>query len=426
MAPVTRNRGLRTYSADTRPGGGRLSLAAVGMVAALGLAGCSLGDDGPEEEPAEETAEPVDAAPLLEEAVADLAAYPALTADGQIAESVGGEVQETTLTVADGGAANGTVTANDVEADLVAADDKLFLRAAEEFWLDKGVFGPDSDQFDDSWVRASAGHAGINPSSTLAPPELAAIIEEIGVADDEAVEENLDDTLAYKVDLNGERNQLWVDAETNQILRIEIEELVPEEGESGPQVRLDLAEAGMDEAEALYTSLTNTAEEELDGSRDARIEVSWDGQPEMECDDGPLCTWSGTVRDAGADGGGSVLVRMDVTFTNEEIGDEECSDSGALEAGGTLNLSCDSNYNIVSDDQQTYEVEGEARLSTRGLSANQQEEMLAALAEQQEATLAGGEEEPAEGEGDEEPAEGEGAEEDAEEDAEDGAEGEDG
>ncbi len=398
MAPVTRNRGRRGDRS------GRLALAAVGTIVALGLAGCGFGGDDEDEPPTEETAAPVDAAPLLEEALTALADYPALTAEGQVAPTVGGDVQETTLTVADGGASSGTVRANGVEAEMVAADSKIFLRAGEEFWLDKGVFGPDSDQFDGSWVRSSTAQAGINPQNTLAPPALAAILEEIGLEGDEAVEENLDDTRAYRMDLNGERNQIWVDAETSQILRIEIEELVPEGGETGPQVRLDLAPADEAAAEELYTGLATTTEEELGSSRDARIEVSWDGQPAMECDDGPHCTWSGTVRDAGASGSGTVLVRMDVTFSQEEIGDEECTDNGALESGGTLDLACDANYNIVTTEPQTYEdIQGEARLSTRGLSSSQQEEMLAAIAEQREATLAG---DTAETEG-EEDAEGE-------------------
>ncbi|GHC93643.1 hypothetical protein GCM10007079_43280 [Nocardiopsis terrae] len=403
MAPVTRNRGPRAYSVDTGSGSRRLALAAVSTITALGLAGCGLGGGDEEPEPTEEAAEPVEAAPLLEEALTDLAAYPALTAEGQVAPTVGGNIQETTLTVADGGASSGTVRANGIEAELVAADDKLFLRADEEFWLDKGVFGPDSDQFGGTWVRSSAEQAGINPQNTLAPPTLSTILEGIGLEDEEAVEENLDDTRAYRIDLDGERNQLWIDAETNQILRIEIEELVPEGGETGPQVRLDLARADETAAEELYTGLTTTVEEELTSSRDARIEVSWDGQPAMECEEGPHCTWSGTLRDAGASGSGTVLVRMDVTFSQEEIGDQECSDNGALEAGGTLDLACDANYDITTPEPRTYDdIQGEARLSTSGLSSDQQQEMLTALAEQREATLSGGDEETGdtEGEGD--------------------------
>ncbi|WP_026117733.1 hypothetical protein [Nocardiopsis alkaliphila] len=392
MVPVTRNRGRRS---------GRLALAAVGTIAALGLAGCSLGGEEEAEEPATETTETVDAAPLLEEALADLADYPALTATGQIAASVGADVQETDLTVADGGATRGTFQVNGAEAEVLAADSKLFLRAQEEFWLDRSVFGPDSGAFEGNWVRSSPRHAGLNPSSTLAPPALAEILGGMELEDDQAVEENLDGTRTHRISLAGERNQLWIDAETGQIVRIAIEELVPEGAETGPQVRLDLAEVDQTGAEELYTGLTTVVEEGLTDSRDVRIEVAWQGEAGMTCDEGPSCTWSGTVHDAGTEGSGTVLVRMDVTFTNEELGTKECSESGSLEAGGTLELSCGVDYDVTSTDAEEYSVDADAILSTRGLSGDQQQEMLAALAEQREATLSGGEEEGA-GEGTEE------------------------
>ena len=399
MAPVSHFRGRR---------GGRAALAATSAVAVLGLTACSidlsnLRPGGGEEEPSPEPAEPVAAAPLLEGALADLAAYPALTATGQIAETVGSsEVRDASLTVADTGATSGTIRANSVEADVLAADGKLFIRAIEDFWLDQGVFGPDFDDFNENWVRSSAAQAGLNPSSTLAPPELSAILSAIELDSEEAVEENLDGTLTHRVDLAGERNQIWINAETEQIQRIAIEELVPEGAETGPQVRLDLAEADTAAVEELYDGVIATAEEDLTGSRDARIEVGWDGNPAMNCEDGPNCTWSGTVRDAGGDGSGEVTVRMDVTFTNADIGEQTCDDGGTLEAGSTLDLSCSADYNIVSSTQQTYTIDGEAQLSTRGLTGGQQEDMLAALAEQREATLAGGapaEEESEEDEG---------------------------
>ena len=62
---------------------------------------------------------------------------------------------------------------------------------------------------------------------------------------------------------------------------------------------------------------------------------------------------------------------MDVTFSNDDIGDQECSDTGKLEAGSTLELSCDADYNIVSSTQQSYEINGEAALVTRGLTGGQ-------------------------------------------------------
>jgi hypothetical protein len=370
-------------------------LAAASTAVVLGLAGCSIDlsdlrpGGGEEEQPSPETAEPVAAAPLMEEALADLAAYPALTATGQVAESVGAEVRDASLTVADSGATSGTIRANSVEAELISVDNKLYIRAPESYWLDQGVFGPDFDDFDESWVRASGPQAGINPARTLAPAELAAILGAFELAEEDAVEENLDGTLTYRIDLEGERNQLWINAETNQVQRIAIEELVPEDAESGPQVRLDLAEVEQPAVEELYDGLITTVQDDLTGSRDARIEVGWDGQPDMSCSDGPNCTWSGTVRDAGGSGSGSVSVRMDVTFSNADIGEQECEDSGTLEAGGTLDLSCSADYNIVSSTQQSYTIDGEAQLSTRGMTGGQQESALEALEAQREATLSG-------------------------------------
>ncbi|RKS10694.1 hypothetical protein DFP74_6469 [Nocardiopsis sp. Huas11] len=400
MAPVSHIRGRRS---------GRWALAAAGAALALAATGCSILDDlrpggGGEEEPTPEAAEPVDAAPLLEEALADLAEYPALTASGQVAASVGGDVRDTSLTVTDSGATNGTVSANDIEGDLVSADGKLYIRAAEDFWLDQGVFGPDFDDFDENWVRATGGQAGINPAATLAPPVLAEILGGLELDSEEATEENLEDVLTYRVDLAGERNQLWINAESGQIQRIAIEELVPPEAERGPQVRLDLAEADTAAAEEVYDTLTTLAEDELTGSRDARVEVAWDGQPAMNCEPGPNCTWSGTVRDAGGASSGTVTVQMAVTFSNDELGNQECSDSGGLEAGGTLEMSCSANYDSVGD--ETYTIDGSAQLSTRGLTSGQQEEMLTALDEQRAATVSGGSEEETEGtEGSETPAE---------------------
>lgn len=398
MAPVSHSRCRSSR---------RWMFAAASVGVALGLAGCSIDlshlrpGGGDEEEPAPESPEPVAAAPLLEEALTDLAAYPALTATGQTAESVGADVQDVTLTVADGGAASGTLRVNGVEGELVQADNKLYVNSTESFWLDQGVFGPDFDDFDGNWVRSTTAQAGINPANVLAPPQLAEILGALEIEDEDAVEENLDGVLTHKIDLAGERNQLWINAETNQIQRIEIEELVPEDAESGPQVRLDLAEADETAIGELYDGLVTTAEDELTGSRDARIEVGWESSPEMDCEPGPHCTWSNTVHDAGGDGSGTVHVRMDVTFSNDEIGEQECSDNGALEAGSTLDLSCDVNYNIVSSTQQSYEISGEASLLTRGLTGGQQEDMLAALEEQREATLSGGAEESEEAEGEE-------------------------
>src|SRR5699024_12454334 len=110
----------------------------------------------------------------------------------------------------------------------------------------------------------------------------------------------------------------------------------------------------------------------------------------MDCEPGPHCTWSNTVHDAGGDGTGTVHVRMDVTFSNDDIGDQECSDTGKLEAGSTLELSCVADYNIASSTQQSYEINGEPALVTRGLTGGRHEDMHAARDELRAAHLADG------------------------------------
>lgn len=384
MAPVSPSR---------RRSGGPLGLAAAVAAITIGAAGCSIDlshlrpGGGQEEEPPEATAEPVAAAPVLEEALAELAGYPALSVQGQIAESPGAQVQDASVVVADSGAASGTIRQEGAEAQLIGADGRLFIKAPDVFWLDKGVFGPDFGDYTDNWVRVSGSQAGIDPAAVLAPPLLSEILSGIGLGSEDALEENLDGTPAYRIDLEGEKNRMWVDAEDGLPLRIEIEQLAPEDADSGPQVRLDLSEPEPEQIEELYDGLLATAEEELSSSRDARIEVGWEGQADMDCEDGPACRIFGTVRDVGTSGQGKIRVRMDASFTNDELGEQTCSDSGTLEAGGTLEVSCGVNYNLTSTQPRQYEINGEAVLSTRGLTEGAQEEMIEALTEQREATL---------------------------------------
>ena len=83
-------------------------------------------------------------------------------------------------------------------------------------------------------------------------------------------------------------------------------------------------------------------------------------------------------------------MRMDGSFTNDELGEKTCNTTGSLKAGGTLELSCSIDYALApSPDPVTYQIEFKAKLSTRALSGDAREELVAALKEQREATLSG-------------------------------------
>ncbi|WP_236700261.1 hypothetical protein [Allosalinactinospora lopnorensis] len=377
-------------------------------VLAVGTAGCSIdlsdwrpgGGGGAE---AEESSDPVDAAPLLEEALDSLAAAPAILAQGQIGNSDGGEVKEASFTVTDSGATTGSVQEGESEAQVRMGDSKMFVQAPDEYWLNQGVFNPDSDQYGENWVRVDGTQMGVNPAAVLAPERLSEALRELAPAGGEATPENLDGTAAYRIDLAGTDNRVWVtEEEPHRLLRIEIEELVPKDAESGPRTRLNISEPETADVEQAYDDLIAWAEDDLGGARDARLEVAWDGQLDMQCETGGQCTVEGTVRDDSVDeGSGTVQVRMDASFENDELGEQECDDTAKLEAGGTVTLSCSVDYELApSSTPQEYEIGGEGLLSTRGITGNARDELVETLQTERQTTL--GEDESAEESPDEE------------------------
>lgn len=393
MAPV---------NPTNRRSSGPFRFAAIAVVLAIGVAGCSIdlselrpGSGGEE---TEESPDPVEAAPLFEEAVGALAGAPAIAAQGEVGAADGSDPKEVSFTVTDAGATTGSVRQNESEAQVMEGDNKLFVQAPEEYWLGRSNFNPISGEYYGSWVRVNEGHLGINPGGALAPAELAAALEQLAPASSEAVPENLDGTAAYAIDLEGENNRVWVTEEDpHQLLRIEISELVPEGGDSGPRVRLNLTEPETADIETVYDDLLSWAEEDLGGAHDDRLAVAWDGQIETDCVTGGECTVEGTATDESTGGASAtVQVRMDATFTNDELGDLECADITSLEAGATADLSCSVDYELApSSAPQEYEIGGEAVLSTRGLSGDAADELVTTLESERDSTLAGGETEEA-------------------------------
>ncbi|MFC3999564.1 hypothetical protein ACFOVU_26865 [Nocardiopsis sediminis] len=384
---------------------GPVRFAAATAVLALGAAGCSIDlsswrPGGGGEEPAPSPT-PVEAGPLLDAALESLAAAPAIAVQGQIAEAEDQVVKETALTVTDAGATYGTVQESENEAEVVQADGRLFVNAPDEYWLDQDVANPDTDQYAGAWVRVSGAQLGINPGAVLTPATLAEILRGLAPEGGEATLENLDGTSAYRIDLGGgEENRVWIGEDSGELMRMEIEQLAPEDADSGPRTRLNFTAPEAADIETVYDDILAAAEDGLGSSRDARLPVNWEGQLALECADGGACTVTGQATDdSGAGGDTTVIIRMDAELTNEELGSQECSDSTSIQAGGTAELTCSVDFELApSTEPQEYEISGDALLSTRGLSGDARDELVATVGEQREATLS-----PEEGTGSAEP-----------------------
>lgn len=430
MAPVKSSR---------RRSGRPLAYAATAAAVAVVAAGCNLDLSDLRPGGGEETqdqAEPVEAAPVLEGALERLASSDAVAVQGKLASGGEGEgVNDAALTVTSSGAVQGTYKEGENEAEVLEAEGRLFLNAPDEFWLDQTIANPDSDQYGGSWVRVSNGQLGLDPGAQLAPAELSAALEGLGTASDEARLEDLDGTPAYRVDLGGgDQNRVWIsEEEPYTLLRMEIEDLAAgqggsggdsggeeedgeasadasaEDGASGARVQFNLTEPEAADIEGVYDTAIAAAEDDLSSSRDARAEVGWESELDLSCQEGGACTISGTAED-GSDGEdeGKVIVRMDATFSNDELGEKKCDTTETLEIGGTVGVSCGVDFALEpSTEPKDYEISGSARLSTRGLSSKAAEEIAGELEKQKKALSESGggsggedaspEESPAEG-----------------------------
>ncbi|WP_234401558.1 LolA-like protein [Thermobifida halotolerans] len=370
------------------------SVAAV-TVFALSTTGCGLfglgPGSGPEPSP---SPTPVSAGPLFEEALTALEEAPAVRLQGQFSDPEDTtDVVNTSLTVTATGAAQGTFqTETGGEASYFEADNKLFVKADSDYWLSHTVFNPDGDTYPDNWVRVTHEQFGLDPGGVLTPAGLAESLRGQAPADDvEAVEEKLDGVVVYRVELTG--GTVWVSSEApHELVRMQIEELTPAEGE-GVASRIDASFTEVDTAavEQLYDDLTKYAEDELGSARDARLEVGWAEELGGDCQTGGVCTMVGTVQETSDASEGSILVRMDGHFNNDELGEKTCHKTGKLEAGGTVELSCSVDYALApSANPVTYTIDFEALLSTRALSGDAREELVAKIKEQRETTLSGG------------------------------------
>ncbi|QBI55675.1 LolA-like protein [Streptomonospora litoralis] len=379
----------------SRRSGGPLVFAAAAAAVVIGASGCTIDlsefRPGGGEEPSPSPT-PVKAPPLLESALETLRSQPAVTVQGQISPSQSSTVSDISLTTTRAGAASGTMQVNEAEAQVMQADDRIFVNASDAYWLDRDIVNPDTGSYADTWTRVTGEQVGVDPAAMLAPAQLADIIAGMAPDTGRARLENLDGTTAYRVDLQGgEQNRVWIGEESGELLRAEIEQLAPKGADSGPRSRLNFSVPESSEVQTLYDDVLAVAQDELKNSPDARMAVAWKGQLDLSCETGGACSVSGTVQDESGSGGDmSVLVRMDANVKNDELGSKKCDDSASLEAGGSVELSCGVDFALApSTSPQTYQMSGDARLSTQALSGDAREELVSAIEEQRDAAASG-------------------------------------
>ncbi|GAB3451888.1 hypothetical protein GCM10027570_29350 [Streptomonospora sediminis] len=364
----------------------------------IGASGCGidLSEFRPGGEDPSPSPTPVKAGPLLDSALETLRSQPAVNVQGQISQTENSAVNDVSLTTTSAGAVDGTLRASGNEAQVMQADSKLFVNAPDAYWLDQSIVNPDTDSYADSWVRVSGSQLGVDPGKALTPEALADIIGAMPPAGGKAKLENLDGTTAYRIDLQGgEQNRVWVGEESGELLRAEIEELAPEGADSGPRSRLNFTVPETAEIGTLYEDVLATVQDELSGSPDARMPVSWSEQLSLNCETGGACDVTGTVKDdsSGDDstsGELSVLVRMDAKVENDELGTKKCDDSASLKTGKNVKLSCGVDFNLEpSTSPQSYQVSGDAQLSTTALSGDARKELVSTIEEQRDAAMEG-------------------------------------
>jgi hypothetical protein len=368
------------------------SAAACGAVVLL-TAGCAIdlshlrpgGDEEPEEQ--EET---VDASELAEPALASLAEWPAVRFEGRMADADGENPFDVQLMVSDGGTMSGSLDIDDSTAALLQVDGRLFVDADDVYWLSHDTyFTPDSDSYAEHQVRVHSDEFGLDFSQTLTPAALAETLsDQAPGAGEDAVEDEVDGTDAYRLPLDG--GEMWVSAEEpHEVLRIQLTELTGEGGDAGLRTDLTFAQPEPGEIEEFYDAAIATVEDDLSSARDARLNFDWAGELDLSCQTGGACSVSGEVEEtSGESGDATIRVRMDAVFENDELGELTCDDTGSLDTGGTVELSCGVDYDLApSTSPQTYEVSSAAELSSRSIGGDARDETVASLEEQREATL---------------------------------------
>ncbi|GAA4907907.1 hypothetical protein LX16_3142 [Stackebrandtia albiflava] len=286
------------------------------------------------------------------EALADLAALPALRVQGTV-PSIGGDgLQEAVIdaTVVNGGSAWTELTTGRGEAHLLSVPDSLHVAADAGFWEDEYFQPGMTGELDGRWVRLDPVE-WIDPGPLFDPSHLAATIGEAFEIDD-----TLEMVTPATVDEDGVPafpipygdGHLYVSAEApHRFLGVDtLVSLSAPDNTIRRTVDVVVKPAARDHvagiAEAANAAVPEMAEP---FSLAGEAVVEWAGS-ELDCVPGIVCEMSGSVEVEVTDDSFTerLLLVQTATVKADGLGEETCVGTATAELVDTVELSCETRF----------------------------------------------------------------------------------
>ncbi|MCP2343411.1 hypothetical protein [Actinomadura rupiterrae] len=278
------------------------------------------------------------------------------------------------LTVFDGGAASGTLTAGTEHADVVAAGGDTYLKAAASFWKNYGGEAEHAADYAGRWTKAPANLPGLDVKAVFAPDTIA---KRLASAPERPSTETVGTVRAYRLKTPRADYLVGVDA-PNALLKVQ--------AAGGDEPTFTAADVP-DAAKAFADVRTRVAA--LGGASDPALRFRPGKLTFINCDqnvDG--CTVSvpaSLVRPEGSppDGARATLIAT-VLADGRALG--TCTGSGTVPANGSLVLRCTvtgpgwrSWMRSALDDPGAHPYEARARVLGEAVSASRVSQLLAQL-----------------------------------------------
>ncbi|MFC4913720.1 hypothetical protein [Actinomadura gamaensis] len=277
------------------------------------------------------------------------------------------------LTVLDGGAASGSLTAGAEHADVVAAGGDTYLKAAASFWKNFGGETEHAADYAGRWTKAPANLPGVDVKAVFAPDSIA---KRLVSARSKPSTETVGGVRAYRVKTPRADYLVGVDA---------------------PNALLKVQAAGGDEPVFSVSDVTDATKvfgevrgrvAALGGAADPALRFRPGKLSFLNCDQNvDSCTVSvpaTLVRPGSPPDGARAALLVTILADGRTLG--TCAGSGAVPANGSLVLRCSvtspgwrSWMRSALDDPGAHPYEARARVLGEAVSASRVPQLLAQL-----------------------------------------------